>query len=102
MAGSLVKGGWQMNKNLEMIDIVSWVIGLMNFEQTEIKFYYNHQTGTFTKKFDMSVVFLSEKDVDQVLNQLDIEGLEKVKGTFKFPREDLMGILTETFIEFAK
>lgn len=88
-----------MENQNEMVKVETWVLGLVNWESSEPVFYYNTVEDKFERKFNNQCAYLSEKDCEKKEKELNIDGLQVIKGTMDFPKDVLINSIMDTFVE---
>ncbi|MDE0582208.1 hypothetical protein ON064_04000 [Planococcus sp. A6] len=88
-----------MAEKPEMVKVESWILYLGDYDTEEPAFYYNPSTDAFDRKFTTVCAFHSEREAKVKELDLNLEGLQIAKGTFDFPREALIEIVTQVFEE---
>lgn len=82
-----------------MVAVSTWVLCLCD-ENTELpSYYYNPNTDAFQRNFNTECAFLEEKMCLEKQKELNVEGLQMVKGSMDYPKELLIEIIMESFEE---
>ncbi|MFY0742136.1 hypothetical protein AB1K09_06340 [Solibacillus silvestris] len=84
-----------------IVKVESWVLCLIDFESKEPSFYYNPINESFERKFSNQCAYLSREQCEVKESELNIVGLEIVKGTMDVPRDLLIESIIETFDELG-
>lgn len=85
----------------EIVKVESWVLCLIDFESEEPTFYYNQINDSFERKFSNQCAYWSKDQCEVKENELNIVGLEIVKGTMDVPKDLLIDSIIETFEELG-
>lgn len=88
-----------MENQKESVKVVAWILGLVNWESSEPVFYYNTVEDKFERQFSNQCAYLSEKDCEKKEKELNIDGLQVIKGTMDYPKEVLIDSIMSTFVE---
>lgn len=88
-----------MDNQNEMVKVETWTLILTKFESGPVTpiFYYNHIDDIFERKFSIKCAFLGEKECIAKEKELNIFGLESVKGTMDVPKDILIDSIMEVF-----
>ena len=84
-----------------IVKVESWVLCLIDFESEEPSFYYNPFNDNFERKFSNQCAYWSREECIVKESELNIVGLEMVKGTMDVPRDILIDSIIETFDELG-
>lgn len=84
-----------------IVKVESWVLCLIDFEREEPSFYYNPINKSFEREFSNQCAYWSREQCEVIESELNIVGLEIVKGTMDVPRDVLIDSIIETFDELG-
>lgn len=86
-----------MKNQNEMVKVETWALTLNKCESGPLTpvFYYNHIDDTFERKFSMKCAYLGENECIKKEKDLNIFGLEIVKGTMDIPKDTLIDSVME-------
>ena len=83
----------------EMVKISTWVLCLCDENTDMPTFYYNHEEDVFQRGFTNKCAFLDEKTCLEKQSVMNLEGVQVVKGTTDYPKEQLKKIIGDFFAE---
>lgn len=87
-----------MTKQTEMVKVTTWVLCLVDWDSNNPVFYYNPREGVFQRQFNSQCAYWSEEPCLEIEKELNLEGVQVLKGTMDVPRDHLIDSIMEAFV----